>query len=156
MDVANKGARLASAESEALAALSIAAVKGGALDSLPDGVDLKRLFRLAKTNYIIGIVYPAIKRLSVKLPPDCEAMWRNEASKHAAYLLIQNRQRAELKALLEKAELRFVGLKGYIIGKLYPEDTVRSCADIDIAVPSEERKRIRRLLTENGYTEAER
>ena len=51
MDMANKGARLASVEFEALSALSVAAVSGGAIEALSPEVDLKKLFKLAKNNY---------------------------------------------------------------------------------------------------------
>ena len=152
----NNGVRLATPESEALAALSVAAIKGETVSRLPDGLSLKRLYKLARSNYITGIVYPAVKRMGEALPADFIFSWKNEATKQAAYLLIQNRQRAELKALLEREKVPFVGLKGYVIGAFYSSESVRACADIDIAVPSFERKRIRRILTENGYTESDR
>ena len=152
----NNGARLASAEMEALAALSVSAVKGVPVSGIPEGLELKRLSKLAKSNYITGIVYPAIKRSAEFFPAEFVSSWKNEATKQAAYLLIQNRQREELKKLLCSAEVPFVGLKGYVIGGFYPADTVRACADIDIAVPTSERKRIRGILIENGYIEGDR
>lgn len=151
----NNGVRLASAEMEALTALSVAAVKGETLSGIPDGTDEKRLYRLAKSNYITGILYPAVKRCG-GISTELLAKWRNEASKQAAYLLIQNRQRESLKALFSREGVPFVGLKGYVIGSFYPAELVRACADIDIAVPTAERKRVRRLLTENGYSEGDR
>ncbi len=152
----NNGVRFASAEMEALAALSVSAVKGEPISAIPDGLELKRLYKLAKSNYITGIVYPAIKRSAELFPVEFVADWKNEATKQAAYLLIQNRQREELKQLLNSAGVPFVGLKGYVIGKFYPAETVRACADIDIAVPSFERKRVRSVLLENGYAEGDR
>jgi len=152
----NYGAGLATPEAEALAALSVSAVKGESPHALPVGLDLRRLYKLAKSNYITGIVYPSVKKLQDSLPDEVVSKWRNEATKQAAYLLIQNRQREELKALLCRENMPFVGLKGYVIGEFYPKELVRACADIDIAVPSSERKRIRRILTENGYSEGDR
>ena len=152
----NNGARLASLESEALTALAVAAIKGEAPSVFPFEADTKRLYKLAKSNYIIGILYPAVKAISDSLPDDFVSLWKNETAKQAVYLLIQNRQRDELKELLSRANMPFVGLKGYVIGGFYPTELIRACADIDIAVPSAERKRVRRLLIENGYTFSDR
>lgn len=150
----SNGARLATPEMEALVALSVSAVKGETPSSLPQGLNLKRLYKIAKSNYITGIIYPALKGL--ELPEETVALWRNEAAKQAAYRLIQNRQREELCALLDREGIPFVGLKGYVIGDLYPSETVRACADIDIAIPHGERKRLRHALAENGYAEGDR
>jgi len=49
----NYGAGLATPEAEALAALSVSAVKGESPHALPVGLDLRRLYKLAKSNYII-------------------------------------------------------------------------------------------------------
>lgn len=152
----NSGARLASLESEALTALSVSAIKGEAVCLLPDGLNTKRLYKLAKSNYITGIVYPAIKAIKDMLPEDYVSSWKDEATKQAVYLLIQNRQREELIRILSEAKMPFVGLKGYVIGSFYSSELVRACADIDIAVPSSERRRVRKLLSANGYTEADR
>ena len=57
------GVRLASAEMEALVALSVSAVKGSTVGALPDGLNLKRLYKLAKSNYITGIIHPALRDL---------------------------------------------------------------------------------------------
>ena len=148
--------RLPSAEIEALVMLSVAAIKGETVSSVPAETELKRLYRLAKSNYITGILYPAVKRCGEIFPAEFVNSWRNEATKQAAYLLIQNRQREELKMLLQGEGMPFVGLKGYVIGGFYPAELIRACADIDIAVPSCERKRIRRVLLSNGYAEGDR
>lgn len=152
----NNGARLATPEAEALAALSVAAVKGEATTVSSDGLSLKRLYKLAKSNYITGLIYPALRELKGIFPDEFIALWKNEATKQAAYALIQNRQREELRALLNRESVPFVGLKGYVVGELYPKGVTRACADVDIAIPAEERKRIRRVLTENGYSEGDR
>lgn len=156
MNINGEGARLSSIEAEALVSLAVSAVSDTEMHRLPDNIDCKRLYRLAKKNYITGIVYDGFCRALPNADGGCIDKWRNEVTKLAAYTVIQNRQSDELRTLLERNAMRFIGLKGYVIASLYPKNVVRACADIDICVQPFERKRIRKLLLENGYKAADK
>ena len=147
---------LMSPEARALTALAVSAVKGET-PAPPDAeVNVERLYLLAKQNYIQGIVYASVRRLGELFPQEVAQKWRNEATKQAGYTLIQAKHREDIKALFEENGVSFIGLKGYVLNAYYPKDAVRACADIDLCIPSHERKRVRRLLIDSGYTEVER
>ncbi len=58
-----------------------------------------------------------------------------------------------LCAALEKAQIRFLPLKGSVIRKLYPEPWMRTSCDIDILVREEDLDRAKSILIEEyGYT----
>ncbi len=151
-----RGYSALSAEQRALIELSVAALKGSHPAELPADVDLGKLLGLAKLNYITGVIYPAARTLGDRLPPQFLEKLRDSSYKLGAYYAIQKKHTASLRTLLEENEVDFVGIKGYVLGDLYPSGTVRACADVDFYVKASDREKVRRVLMKNGFTEGHR
>lgn len=145
-----------SVEQGALIELSVAAVEGTAPPPLPQGAEVGEVIRLAALNYMTGIIYPAAQRSSEYDTVGLAERLRASAYRLNAYYVIQKRQTAALRALLEENEIDFVGIKGYVLGDRYPAGAVRSCADVDIYIRASERERVRRVLTGGGFSEERR
>lgn len=121
--------------------------------TLDDSCSLKELYRLAKHHNLIGVCYCALEP-------------NNDGSQESAKFFdaLKNRffdgvyiyecQKAcinELRDVLTSAEIRHIFFKGAVLRELYPVAESRSMGDIDVLIDTENRDRVKTLLTEAGF-----
>lgn len=113
--------------SEYLIKLLRASLKKEVINVVPNDIDLKKIYYLAKLHSVTPTVYPAIKDVPLTIvnifKGDNKASWRKNAV-----------QFVELSLILSKADefdIDCIPLKGCVIKDLYPSPEMRTMADLD-------------------------
>lgn len=109
----------------------------------------RRLYRLAYRHRIIGVLWPVILQWRPALPAAVFERWETTQTVLTVQAARQEAAAQQLAQLLRQERIPFVGLKGYVLQRLYP--VLRTAADVDILVPVGERLRVRRLMRQRGY-----
>lgn len=115
--------------------------------SLPDGIDWKNLYHLAKNHNLIGIchcVFNTDKTLSV--PDNVRRLYKE---KFFDLIFVYNMQSAAINDIREcftANEIPFIFFKGSELRDLYPVPESRSMGDIDVLVRECDRNKARTAL----------
>lgn len=135
---------------KALLQIASAALRGESLP-LPENPEetAKQLYTLAYRHRIIGVLWPTIWQWREALPPAVFERWETAETVLTVQAARQEAAAQQLARLFQQEQIPFVGLKGYVLQRLYP--VLRTAADVDILVPSDERLRVRRVMRRQGY-----
>ena len=107
----------------------------------------------AEKQTVTGIVFLAISRLPEQEMPSLSvlATWlataHRDSGKYASMTAVLSR----LLPLLEKNGLHPVLQKGHAVARFYASPELRSCGDIDLYFPNEERVKADNVMKELGY-----
>lgn len=122
--------------------------------SLAD-VDYEALFSLAKFHDLAHIVYYVLKKRD-SLPEDEIGKKFKDQYDIAIYRHIRRTTAiAEVRKILENAHIPFILLKGVVLMDLYPEQWMRTSADIDVLVKEEDVKKVSKVFIESGMIQGE-
>lgn len=99
---------------------------------LPEGTDLEELYEFQLSQSVANMAYLALKKLNI--PADKLKSFADEYK-----MTVLREARFELAGQqvfeeLEKAEIPYIPLKGIIMKKLYPQESLRSFTDYDIYI----------------------
>lgn len=128
--------------------ISIASLRGDQYNE--PLIDEKALLVLAKTNGLIGLIYPLIKNemsasdLSRMVERDYYAYIAADIQQKTAADLIDN--------LLNERGIDHIFLKGNNLKPLYPETYMRGMGDIDVLVRENARKQVKQALNKQKIT----
>ncbi len=84
-----------------------------------------------------------------------EQEWAHLEKVHATAIYKTLFQEEELKcisALFSENKIPFLPLKGSVLRKWYPSNDLRSMADLDILIPQNDFKKVKKILPSLGYT----
>ena len=113
-------------------------------------VDYGALFSLAKFHDLAHIVYYELKRRG-SLPEGELGKKFNEQYDMAIYRHIRRTAViAQIRGILEKAQIPFIPLKGAVLIDLYPEQWMRTSADVDILVKENDVVKTTKAFIEAG------
>ncbi|MBQ6380220.1 MAG: nucleotidyltransferase family protein [Clostridia bacterium] len=113
-------------------------------------VDWKKLYRFSRQNGVETDVYLALKNTDY-LPPEEREKF---AAAYQTALEKQEAENEELEKLLgdfRDGNIPYMLMKGIITRKMYPQEIMRSAADIDIYYQSGYTDRVREIFFDNGY-----
>lgn len=99
---------------------------------LPEGVDLEELYNYQLNQSVANMAYLALKKLNIP-----EEKLKSFADEYKMMLLREARFELagqQVFAVLEKASIPYIPLKGVIMKKLYPQESLRSFTDYDIYI----------------------
>lgn len=117
--------------------------------SLAD-VDYEALFSLAKFHDLAHIVYYELKKRD-SLPEDETGKKFKDQYDIAIYRHIRRTTAiTEVRKILENACIPFILLKGVVLMDLYPEQWMRTSADVDILVQKNDFQKAIDVFKENG------
>lgn len=110
----------------------------------------------AKEHQIHSILYSSIKQLSPEvISSELIKSWKASAINTALYFSKQIQQLDLVFQAFNDFNIPIIALKGLILRNLYPIPDFRIMGDADILVHKEDLDKIRTLLTNMGYIEAE-
>lgn len=127
-------------------------VLNGDISDLTEQIDFERLFVLGRNHGVENMLYVGLKDLKIDVP--AETM-RKFKTAYEMQIMVEATQALELEAIgeaFEEAGIDYIPLKGSVIKYLYPMPDYRKCSDIDILIHPEDKKRINRIMLDNGYT----
>ncbi len=120
--------------------------------SLPEGFQIQTILPLARKHQIAPIILQAMTELTTAEAQMCKMQLLQSSARS---LSVSESQALEAKALceaFEEAGVDYAPLKGILIKKYYPVETMRSMADIDILVRREQYHLIEPVMERLGYT----
>ena len=127
-------------------------ILGEKIASMPEGVDLRELYRLTMAHSMSAAVNAALGGLADSLPGGFTAALARSAQKH---VVRDVRSRYDINTVLTAMEtrgLRFMPLKGYHLKELYPSSEMRYASDCDVLFDAGQLKEVRALFTELGLS----
>lgn len=116
--------------------------------SLPEYIDLKRVFYLANLHSVAPTVYPAIKNSPLTVVKLFEDEFKKSWKKNAV-------QYVELSLILSKTNefgINCIPLKGSVIKNLYPSPEMRTMSDIDLLYDHRKLQDVLLIMYTLGYT----
>lgn len=125
-------------------------------DKIPfdSDVDFQEFFSFSKVHNLNSVCHCAIdyensqsseKAVSVK------QQFLNSFFDSVYLYELQSNVLEEIKSLLTKSQIYFVCFKGAVIRGIYPVPESRLMGDIDILIKADDRDKVKKLLTENGF-----
>ena len=117
------------------------------LEEVPSEEDWKAIYKLAKCQSVLGVVFNAIKKLPENFRPARALLlrWSMDAEGTAGMNKLLNLEAARLTKIFDGAGCKNAVLKGPANARLYPDPLSRQCGDIDIWVEGS-RKEVSALL----------
>ncbi len=136
-------------ETEYLLSLIRCAIKG---DKAPDntGVDMERLFTLAKKQQVYCLVLPCLEEANL-LDKDQLKQWKNYKLSELKKTITVNSERELICADLDRAGIGYIFLKGLVIREYYPKTAMRQMSDNDLAYDKSRRDELIRIMKKHGY-----
>lgn len=135
---------------EYLAALISSAVRDTPAPKAFDNIRWKLLFELAQKHNVILMIYHKV--ITLDLPDDVRMLFKAEKNKILARSTRQNIEAERIFKVLEANSIKYIKLKGLHIRDYYPLSYMRSFSDIDIYVSSDDREKVKPVMTQLGYT----
>lgn len=128
---------------------------GGHPESLPKDLDFELVYRFAKKQNVVALLYSGIINSNVKLSPELNDKFF--ASSAAAVAFFERQQRGLLKLYesFDQNGIDYLPLKGAAIRSIYPQEEFRAMSDIDVLVRAEQYEKIASVMRELGYDEKE-
>lgn len=113
-------------------------------------VDWEKLYRLAKLNAVDGNVYYALRN-SDFVPDNVFSLLEDGFNRVIAKQSAENEELDIVLGLFREKMVPYMLMKGIITRKLYPEQFMRSSADIDIYYSEIQTGTVREILFDRGY-----
>ncbi len=116
-------------------------------------INFRKLFKYAKAHNLLGIVYCAVSKMknSNDLPPDFVDALKNKFFDLIYLYECQSSKLDEVKRLFSSSDTLFIVFKGARLRELYPVPESRAMGDIDMLIYPEDRDKVKKLLTTNGF-----
>lgn len=103
------------------------------------------------TNRIAGIAYKNMYKSTVNWQKECKDVLGTMYEKNVQKSKVFKRFVCELASILEKAEFKYVLLKGAYLSTLLYEEGMRTSNDIDILIQEKDIEKCQNLLELNGF-----
>lgn len=117
---------------------------------LPPEADLVKLCDWAKVHKLGGIFF-AQCGLNLMQHPAIYSKLQNAFGSAVYQAATREKDYAELKAAFTQAGIPFIPVKGAVIAPFYPDPQLRTMSDLDLVVRTEDKERIRDVLTPLGF-----
>ena len=118
-----------------------------------DREDWKNIYQLSKKHDLSHLIGYAIKEANIEVDEDVQGVFE-QAMNTAAFRYVKiNYDLEAMSNALEKAQVRFIPLKGSVIRKYYREPWLRTSCDIDILIAEADVERAKKVFAkELNYT----
>ena len=139
---------------EYIAGLLLSVQNGTEPKPLPDGISLADVYRVSSRHSLAAAAYVALEPVikGADIPDSARAKWARELDLAAVQQVRHTAAFAELTAAFTNANIQFLPIKGFIIKALWSRPELRTMADMDVVVSSEDFARACELLVSLGYT----
>ena len=121
--------------------------KESQFEKIPSAADWAMLFRRAKFQTMLGVLYQGLIRLpDEQLPPEhIKKEWSRLAGRIEDIHALHEKRVKEMEGLFRKLGLRGCILKGTGLSHLYPKPSARQSGDIDVWVEGTHRSILKKL-----------
>ena len=123
-------------------------------ESKLDGIDIHKLFYIAKIHSLSSIVYLALQKTNILefTDPVIAKQWKELKEKTLVKNILMDAERKQLLAELEDKHIWYMPLKGCVLKYLYPHEEMRELTDNDILYDGKYQKYVKDVFLSRGYT----
>ena len=119
---------------------------------IDSGCLISNIYNFAKKHKVENICLSALKCYSISIDSTILEKWEDSCDENFASLMMQESEKSRLTEILNNERIKFIPLKGWHLRLMYPKQEFRFMSDLDILIEKSDRKRISKVLKENGYT----
>ena len=127
----------------------IRAALSGSPGTIPEDFRIDEYFAFARAQQLEAILITGLHKSGFAISKEL----RNVMLRANLICSRQNSAAQQLYAAFEKNKIDYMPLKGSVIRPLYPSEELRSMADIDILIRTEQYEQIHALMLEEGYAQ---
>ncbi len=138
-------------EAEYLIRLLNAVIKKEQPEELPERLSFELLFKLASFHSVANTAFYGIEKLKRKPESELLKKWAEVRDKEIIKDITQTTELYSIISAFDKAEIRFIILKGSHLKTLYPQSDFRSMSDIDIYIEDADTEKAKTALLSLGY-----
>lgn len=118
--------------------------------------DWEKIYEDAKAHKVQGLIYTAISEEMLEtMDKDLLKRWKVDTFNTGISQIIHIKQIERILALINKAQIPVVVLKGLVVREYYHRPELRTMCDADILVKESDLDKVRELLLNEGYEEGE-
>ena len=110
------------------------------------------VYLFSKKQKLENICLSALKYYAIPIDRTILEKWEDSCDENFASLMMQESEKSRLTEILNNERIKFLPLKGWHLRSMYPKQEFRFMSDLDILIEKNDRKRIAKVLKENGYT----
>lgn len=123
-------------------------------EQMLSGVDLEKLFFLAKAHTVSAMVCMALEQTDTFRCAEegIRAKWLEQKNKAVRKNMLLDAERRSLEKEFEKNGIWYMPLKGSILKDWYPKFGMREMADNDIFFDAAKRQQVKTIFQNRGYT----
>lgn len=118
----------------------------------PDKISMGQILKVAQKHNLECISYDGAVQIAGEKDAEVMQKWKRRRQICTAQSMMQQREAEILFETLTKNGVRILPLKGIVLKRIYPRPEYRQMTDIDILADEENRKKIQRIMEEQGYT----
>ncbi len=121
--------------------------------SIPDNIDFKLLFKLAKNHNLLSICHCVLNTLKSKNLIEKDFLNAVENNFFDSVYIFECQQHCleELKSIFTAAQIRHILFKGVVLRNLYPHPESRVMGDIDVLIDAGNREKAKAALIKSGF-----
>lgn len=119
-------------------------------ESSTDEMDYSALLELAKKHQVYNIICPLIADMEA-VSDEEKQNWQNYNFSEIKRMIVIGNERAAIYNQLTQAGIRFMPLKGLLLKKYYPKESMRQMSDHDILYDVQKRDVLDKIMKSNGY-----
>lgn len=121
------------------------------MPSIPSNADIHSIANIIINNGILLTVFPTLSQDTSTQAKELQNTLSNLYYPSLKQTIMQNSEGMSIQTALSSAGFDLIALKGWELRKLYPDDTRRSMADLDILVRNYDYKGISGIMKQLGY-----
>lgn len=121
------------------------------MPSIPGNANIQSIANIIINNGILLTVFPTLSQDTSTQAKELQNKLSKLYYPSLKQTIMQNNEGISIQAALSNEGLDLIALKGWELRKLYPEDTRRSMADLDILVRNYNFKIISEVMNKLGY-----
>ncbi len=113
-----------------------------------DRAEWERIYKLSKAHDLAHLVGYVLKKTNTTIDDELQKAFEQETNVAVfRYIKIKHELEAITRAL-EKAQIRFIPLKGSVIRRYYNEPWLRTSCDIDVLISDDDIERVKSIFVE--------
>ena len=116
-----------------------------------DGVDMRKLFFLAKKNSVVGMVAYTLDKHKLVENPDHQEKFNHEYERTVMAMLSREASAAVLCKKLYDNKIEHILFKGMMVAETYPVPALRTYGDVDIVIREQDVNTLCEYMISQGY-----
>lgn len=116
-----------------------------------DDINCDKFLCLSKEHQMFSTIYPLVSDID-GFPREQLDNFRNLYMNYLRQTLVLSNEKNAVFSELSRRKIRYMPLKGSILKRYYPKESMRQMGDIDLLYDSQFRDEVEKIMSQRGYT----